>query len=131
MAEEQNIVAYDLRQRYADIVGKHLELCAMARLNKDWPGYYDSLVNLHVVVSHKFKGQARGKTKKEVLKEFEDLHTKAINWINQDLRVFQGKQNNPALLNKMTNSLMDIEKYLYSIMEKAGLFGSVASNRSL
>jgi len=53
MVEE--ILAYDLRQKYAEIVGLHLETVTRARIDKDYPLYFQALEDLFTVIKHKFK----------------------------------------------------------------------------
>lgn len=139
--EEQNTLAYDLRQIYAnEIVGTHLKLCTQHRINGNYQEYFKSLENLYTVVRHKFKGkkdkdleddeeEKKNKTDLEIYKE---IRTKAINVCNKYRHVYLNESpGTNDEVGEVESALREIEQYLYKVMDKANMFGSQASNRGL
>ena len=82
-------LAYDLRQRYAKIVGDHMELIAQARIDRNYSEYFVAIENLFVVVRHKFK-----KLKEDVA-EYNKLKTYAIQISNSYRNSWLNQNNNP------------------------------------
>lgn len=128
---EDSTLAYDLRQKYAEIVGIHLEAIAEARINKDFVKYYEGLDNLFTIVSHKFKtkkdyhdeGQEEKKTDEEYYRE---LEKEAIALCNKYPEVYLGNASpsEAEAVNLIDQAFKKMERFLYAIMDKAKMFGS-------
>ena len=138
-------LAYDLRQKYAEIVGVHLERVTNARILKDYPAYFQALEDLYTVVKHKFKKKKRDvdeiidpdkkKKKKEVKKTdleiFNELRQKAIDLANKYPTVYLGETEDPKEISELEGSFRDIEMFLFSVMDNAKMFGSVGYNEGM
>lgn len=151
MAIDNNTeLAYDLRQKYAEIVGYHLEEVAKARIEKNYPDYFKSLENLFTVVKHKFKNKKtsgqeeedydfslikkedKDKDKKQTdLQRYYSLRQYAINVANEFENAFLGRTDNPEEISKVERALREIEMFLYYVMDKAKMFGSVGYNEGM
>lgn len=147
MADNYNDeLVYDLRVKYAEIVGLHLEEVTNTRVNSDYPGYFKALDNLFTVIKHKFKTkkdkekdyslsfhkkELKTINKKTDLELYEELRQKAINISNKHRSAFLGQTSNPDEISEIEKSLREIEMFLFHVMEKAKMFGSHSSNRGL
>lgn len=153
--EEPGQLAYDLRQRYALIVGDHLDEISNARRNRDYPEYFKSLENLFTIIKHKFKAKKTSKEDeeayefteeediiKEVAKEdkkekktdlerYKIIRQKAIDTSNKYTSTFLGRTEKPEEIAKVEASLREMEMFLYFIMDKAKMFGSVGFNEGM
>lgn len=124
-------LAYDLRQRYAKIVGDHLEDVASARREQNYPEYFRSLEDLYVVVKHKFKTKKKKKNLQKKKKEskskketYKSLKNKVCEIANSYVNAWVGKGNNPEEIGKIEEALRKIEMFLYEEMNNANMFGS-------
>ena len=135
MAEENlqtEDLAYDLRQRYAKIVGDHLEDIAYFRKLKDYPNYFNSLVDLYTIIEFKFKERKTSKSKpslklevlKQLVKEFDDLENDIIKISNNNIDTWLGKSQDTTAIAQIEGALRTIERYLYYKMNEANMFGS-------
>jgi hypothetical protein len=150
MADIQQDLAYDLRQKYAEIVGYHLDIVTKNRIERDYPEYFKSLENLFTVVKHKFKSKKetdedsdyeesfkkeenkdKKKEKKTDLARYYELRKEAIRLANENENEFLGRSEDPEKISKVEKSLREIEMFLYYVMEKAKMFGSTSPNRGL
>jgi len=112
-----NSLAYDLRQKYAQIVGFHLEDIAIARKAKRYPDYFHALEDLYVIVEHKFK-------KASYIEDYKKLKEKAIGLINKYPSAYCGESTNAEEVGKIAQALKDMERFLYEKMDEANMFGS-------
>lgn len=113
-------LAYDLRQRYAEMVAEHLIDIALKRKAKNFPAWFSALEDLEVVIAHKFK-----KNKKvDDGAGYEELKQVAINTANKYNQAFLGRTHDPQHIAEIKKSLHDIEKFLYKVMDNAKMFGS-------
>lgn len=112
-------MAYDLRQTYAKIVGDHLEDIAQARKADKYSIYYKSLMDLRIIVNHKFKKNKELDDKKE----FKELVQEAVKLANQYPNEWLGKSKDPTACSMIEQALNDIEMFLYSKIDDAGMFG--------
>ena len=132
----QEDLAYDLRQKYAEIVGIHLEAVTNARIEKNYPEYFKALENLFTVVKHKFKkkktsddedyeltyngeDKEKEKEKKTDLQRYYELRQKAINIANENTTTFLGRTSKPEDVSKVENSLREVEMFLFYVMDKS------------
>jgi hypothetical protein len=144
----QEDLAYDLRQKYAEIVGIHLEAVTNARIEKNYPEYFKALENLFTVVKHKFKkkktsddedyeltyngeDKEKEKEKKTDLQRYYELRQKAINIANENTTTFLGRTSKPEDVSKVENSLREVEMFLFYVMDKSKMFGSVGYNEGM
>lgn len=120
MVDNGETLAYDLRQRYAEMVAEHLIDIAIKRKAKNYPLWFDALEDLETVINHKFK-----KNKKENDEEgYIKLKNVAIEKANKHRQEFLGVTSDPSSLAEIQKSLRDIEKFLYKVMDGAKMFGS-------
>ena len=111
-------LAFDLRQRYAKIVGDHMELVAGARLDRNYQEYFRALEDLYVLVRHKFKKPI------EDIKRYNKLRSEAIVIANKYPDGWLSKNSNPNELAQIENALRELEMFLYSKMDIANMFGA-------
>ena len=116
-------MAYDLRQTYAKIVGDHLEDIAQARKADNYAIYYKTLRDLKVVVKHKFKKtKVDGKVVDDE-KTFDEMVKKAVGLANEHPQVWLKQKKDPIPCSQIEEALNQIEMFLYSKIEAAGMFG--------
>jgi hypothetical protein len=124
----QGNMAYDLRQRYAKIVGDHLEDITEARKNRDYPEYFRALEDLYTIVFHKFKTKKDKKDKEEkknTSKEnYETLKKNAVALSNKFSSAWLGQGNDPKEIGQIESALRAMERFLYFKMNEASMFGS-------
>lgn len=123
-------LAYDLRQKYAQIVGEHLEDISQARKADNYSVYYKTLKDLFVIVKHKIdkkkidyidpKGQ-----KKEILQieYFEILNSNAVLIANKYPRTWLGLDKKPEACSLIEEALNQMEMFLYDKIDEAKMFG--------
>lgn len=137
-------LAYDLRQKYAEIVGVHLEVVTRSRMAKDYPAYFQALEDLYTVVKHKFKNKKpkdeiinpeikkKNKVKEKTdLELFEELRKKAIEKANEFPNVYLGRTDDPNEVSQLEKALRDIEMFLFKIMDDSKMFGSIGYNEGM
>jgi len=122
MADSGETLAYDLRQRYAEMVAEHLIDIAIKRKAKNYPAWFNALEDLECVISHKFKKSKKNKTDDEA--GYLKLKQIAIDMANKYNQAFLGITSEPLHLAEIQKSLRDIEKFLYKVMDNAKMFGS-------
>lgn len=143
----QEELAYDLRQKYAEIVGIHLEDVTNARREKNYPEYFHALENLFTVVKHKFKKkkvssdekyedtyygeEGEEDEKKTDLQRYYEYRQNAIDIANEYKSVFLGRTDTPEDVAKIENALREVEMFLFYVMDKAKVFGSVGYNEGM
>lgn len=115
-------LAYDLRQRYAEMVAEHLIDIAIKRKSKNYPAWFSALEDLEVVINHKFKKNTKKKQDDET--GYLNLRSLAIKKANQYNLAFLGTTTEPQHLAEIQKALRDIEKFLYKVMDNAKMFGS-------
>lgn len=120
--EQQNTIgqdlAFDLRQIYANLTGKHLIDIYEARKLNDYPLYFKCLRNLHVIIKHKFKKPDDDE------KKYEGLVRQAVDIFNNYSSDYLKYTKNPEGITKIEYALNQIEMFLFDIMEEANMFGS-------
>lgn len=140
MVEE---LAFDLRQKYAEIVGVHLERVTTARINKNYPDYFNALEDLYTVVRHKFKSKVEDKIldpeekqKKKVKKKsdievYTELRKEAIGKANQYESVYLGNTEDPKEVQELEASFRAVEMFLFKVMDASKMFGSSGYNEGM
>ena len=124
-------LAYDLRQRYAKIVGDHLEDVANARKSNDYGAYFRALEDLYVVVKHKFKLDDKKKIKEEEEDTYTKTRQKCIDIANKNSNAWGGNSQNTEEIAEIEKALRDIEMFLYSKMDEGNMFGSKRDTEGL
>ena len=117
-------LAYDLRQRYAKIVGDQLEIITDHRHNKDYGNYFQSLEDLYTIVKHKIKEEKQKEGSKEKVVNYDNLKQTCINVSTELSESWLGNNFEPEEISKIEKALRDIEIYLYAKMDEANMFGS-------
>jgi len=115
-------MAYDLRQRYAKIVGDHLEHIAYERKLRNYDNYFRALMDLWTITKHKFKTKEKKKDKKPS-KTFEELKYEVIKIGNKYPLAWSGKGNVSNEIAEIENLLREMEIWLYTNMDEAKMFG--------
>lgn len=123
----QQDLAYDLRQRYAKLVGDHIEDVAIARKNRNYSEYFRSLDDLYTITKHKFKA----KTSKEKKITYGDLRKKAIDIGNEYHDAWNGNNSDSEAIAKIENALRNMEMFIYARMDDAKMFGSKRDTEGL
>lgn len=149
MVDYNDELVYDLRQKYAEIVGFHLEKVAEAKINRLYPEYFRALEDLFTVIKHKFRAKKKtpedeeeyeptyvkkeeeNKDKKTDLDLYYELRQFAIDKANEYENAFLGRTDDPEEIAQIEKSLREVEMFLWYIMDKAKMFGSYSSNRNL
>ena len=139
-------LAYDLRQKYALIVGMHLEEVAIARKERNFSKYFNALDDLYTITSHKFKPPKKRPLKlkdKDILNSnlkwsikvkfitYTELKDKFIKLTNDYRGAYLGHSNNPEHLHIILEALKELERFIYYKMDEAGMFGSKRDVESL
>ena len=108
---------YDLRQRYANIVGNLMEEITQAMVNSDYTAWFKALDNLYTTVEFKFK-------KEKDKDSYKDLKDKAIRISNEYYGAWTKLSTEPNEIAAIEESLRDIQKLLYKKMDEAKMFGA-------
>ena len=125
-------MAYDLRQRYAKIVGDHLDDISMYRKERNYPEYFRALEDLYTFVQHKFKTEKKKKIKEEAkVKGYKELRETLIKVANEQSEVWGGKSQEPEEVAEVEKALRDVEMYLLTKMDNANMFGSKRETEGL
>ena len=135
-------LAYDLRQRYAKIVGDHLEDITQFRKERRYSDYFRALEDLYTIVQHKFKNPTEKKTiiikkkgskdtKKEVNYSYSDLRNDITNISTECPYGRSGEGTNPNEIAKIETALRNAEMFLYKKMDDANMFGSKRETEGL
>lgn len=135
-------MAYDLRQRYAKIVGDHIEDVATHRKNRDYPEYFRALEDLHTISKHKFKNQTKkikvvkikdGKRQKPETQEitYDSLREKAIEVSNDYSHCWLGGGSDETEISEIEKALRAMEEWLYFKMSEGNMFGSKRDREGL
>ena len=119
--KEGESLAYDLRQRYAEMVAEHLIDIAIKRKAKNYPAWFTALEDLECVISHKFK-KNKGTDDEEGYIKLKQL---AIDKANEYSQAFLGVNSEPKEIAEIQKTLRDIEKFLYKVLDNAKMFGCV------
>lgn len=126
---ENHDLAYDLRQRYAKLVGDHIEIMAIKRIQKDYPGWLSSMDSLYTIVEFKFKERTKEKQMtfekiKTLVDGYQKIYDEVVKFANKYQSVWFGKSKDPKQVFEIENSLRTLERWLYHKMNEANMFGS-------
>lgn len=116
--ENEKAMAYDLRQIYANIVGKHMNTIYMYRSMQDFYSWYKSLIDLHTVIKHKFTDLENDEKEYNIkIKAVSDLAKKYP-------QTWRGIKNSAEEVNEVDYALRQVEEFLYQKMEESEMFGT-------
>jgi len=115
--EDDKIVAYDLRQIYAKLVGEHMADITLARKSNSYFNWFKALEDLFTLTRFKFDEP------KEATKEFNERKKAIVNLANKYSTTWIGQTKNAKEVNEIDNLLRTLEDWLYVQMEAGGLFG--------
>lgn len=130
-------LAYDLRQRYAKIVGDHLEDIAQARKERNYSEWFRALEDLYTITEYKFKlskkeaeDLKKDKSKFE-FKEYTKIKKELCEIANKNQQTWKGSNNDSEEVAKIEKALRNIEEWLYFKMNEVGMFGSKRDTEGL
>jgi len=113
---DSTLMAYDLRGRYAQIVGDILEEIALARSKRNFPRWFMFLEDLHIEINQKLTTAERETYAKEL--------EKCVNILNENASAYKGTSGNGEDKYKIYNAIQDLEMWIREKMEKNKMFGS-------
>lgn len=116
-------MAYDLRARYATIIGDILEEIALARAAEDYPRLYSFLDYLHTEINQKLSEKER--------KEYKTKQDACIKIINANKAEYLGTSKDAGKRNNIYAALKELELWLKDKMEKHKMFGAKADQEGL
>lgn len=116
-------MSYDLRAKYAQIVGEVLEEIARARITEDYPRLFMLLDHLHTEINQKFT-----KKEKEEYKIELKLCLDILNEYPKEYLKYSHKAENVA---KVAAAIKKLEMWLRSIMEQHKMFGGKSDAEGL
>ena len=113
---EQEGVAWDLRQTFVKIISMIMERIAMARSERKFKDWFCALEELEIEVEKNFNA--------EDIKEYRNLKEKAIKIIkdNNDIYLRENIEDNEGI-EKVNEAIADLDKALKRKMQDKGLFG--------
>lgn len=119
-------LAYDLRQKYAKIVGDHLEDISEARKSNSFYLWYKNLEDLHTVIKFKFKNTKTKVGDKELSPEeiYQSIIKDIVDLSNKHKQHWTGELKSGEAYALIENKLRELEEFLYLQMNEAKMFGS-------
>jgi len=109
-------MAYDLRQRYAKIVGDHMEDVAHHRKANSYFSHFESLKDLYIVVRHKIKDDGN--------KGYTEFCNKIAALANKYPDTFTCKNRKDVVaVVHLEMVLGEFEMWIYAKMEEVKMFG--------
>lgn len=118
--EVEKEMKYDLRQRYANFVGDHIDDVGFYRKRKNYPDYFQSLKELYVVTEFKW----RDSKQEESQQKYEELIEAIARHARQYPTAWRGNLSDPKAIALIEHSLYALEKFLFRMMEDANMFGT-------
>lgn len=115
-------LAYDLRQRYAKLVGDHMEEVSLQRITNKFPEWLRSLEDLHTITKHRYKSKKKDEYNKD--ENYNKIIKNIITLANKYNAVWSGETQDPEGTAELIASLRELEEYIYFKMNEAGMFGS-------
>jgi len=116
--DDTKVLAYDLRQIYARIVGQHLADAAETRKSQDFYGWFMALQDLKTVIKHEFRKQ------KDMLTEYDNLIKKISETANKYTEAWKGSRVDVRAVMEINKVLRELEEFLYARIKEADMFGS-------
>ena len=94
----------------------------------NYPAYFKCLEDLYTIVAHKIK---LNKNKKDSKESYETLKKTFFDISSKNRDAYLGTSQSSEKVLEVENSLREIERYLYSVMDKANMFGSMRDDSGL
>ena len=108
---------WDLRSFYAiNILGAHLLDIAVKRKQNNLLGWYNALIDLEIVISHKLK--------KEHIEELEKFKKERLKKLDTYKQILATNDTMNSHFAEVKTTLIEYEKLLYKLIEETGLFGA-------
>ena len=119
--EEKEALAYDLRQKLAELLGKLREEVTIARLNRNYPRWLNLLDSLYIELTKKLSD--------DEMEEYDKLVEEAKKIINNNPKIYKGeiKKDN----DEVYGILKKIDIWINRKMEKYKMFGSAPPTEHL
>ena len=109
-------LAYDLRQINAEIIGEILKAVAVARKEKNYRDWYDLLDDLHTEIDMKFNDKDND--------DYEDQVKETIESLKKNAGAYLGNSGNAQQINNVKYALKELNMFLKRKMEKYKMFGA-------
>ena len=109
-------IPYDLRQKYAEIIGISLTKIFMAREERDYQKWFSLLNDLHTEIHQKLKPDER--------EEYNTKLNECVGELNKNSNAFKGLDKDAEKNYKVYLALKKLELWLRDMMEKHNMFGS-------
>jgi len=120
---EVSEMAFDLRSRYAQIIGDILEEIARVRIAEQYPKLYTLLDHLHTEINQKLTKKER----EEYIKE----KKKCIEILNNNKGSYLGTNQKGEGKAAVYNALKELEVWLKDKMEAHKMFGGKSDTEGL
>lgn len=109
-------LAYDLRQRYAKLVGDNMDFLNVSKKQKNFSQYFDDIEDLYALTKHKWKEE-----KKEI--NYETLRKRVVDLSNMHSSTWLNQSQDSQSINIIRKALQELEMYVYSKMNECNMFG--------
>ena len=114
--EDNKDMAYDLRQKYAEIVGSILEEIAFSRKEKRFFDWFNWLDDLHTEIHQKLNQKER--------EEYKEVLNDTINILNQHSSIYLGTSKDAKGMDAVKKALKELNLWLRDRMETHNMFGA-------
>ena len=114
--DDNTTLVYDLRQKYAEIVGSILEEVARARSEDKFIEWFKWLDDLHTEIDQKF-------TKQERVEYYKELD-KTLKVLNNNRAAYLKTGTNEEQISNVKSALKGLNMWLKLLMEKHKMFGA-------
>lgn len=116
-------LAYDLRQKIAEIVGTLLEAITIARHDRDYSEWMNLLDNFHTEISMKLTDNEE--------KEYISKWNETLEHVQNYREVFEGRSQNPQHHSEVYGKIKQLEMWLRKKADKHDIFGSKRKTEGL
>ena len=116
-------MAYDLRTRYAQIVGDILEEIAINRDKRNFPKWFSLLEDLHTEINQKLSTKEK--------ENWGDELKKCVEILNKNSSAYKGTNENGEEKYLVYNSIKELEMWLRDKMETHKMFGVTGERENL
>lgn len=107
---------YDLRQKWAELLGKSLEKIFEAREENNFPEWFRLLKNLHDDIQYKFK--------KEDHSRYTEVYQSILTIIKQNEYAYIDPKGDVTARGKIKDNLSELHMFLITMFDKHKLFGA-------
>lgn len=116
-------LAYDLRQKIAEIIGTLLEAITIARHDRDYSEWMNLLDNLHTEISMKLSDPEE----KEYIKKWNET----LEHVQKYKTVFEGQSLDPQAHSEVYGKIKQLEMWIRKKADKHDIFGSKRKSEGL